>query len=222
LYFVDPSSHSWIHVLFPSHPSLTKRVDLLARMGNGIVPSAIQAARDAGAKFQVQSAASAHEDANLPVPDPPTPSSQTESTPTGASDNGFTRLYGAASEDGFIRLYDRPDVGSEVVALLSEEALVTLEGREGAFVRITTQGGVAGYVRPAQGGAPATGAADRSLISLYERPDGWSRVVAQLPRSAAVTVIGADGEYVQVTTTEHQTGYVPRSAPLAALKNSQQ
>jgi heat shock protein HtpX len=225
LYFVDPSSNSWIHVLFPSHPSLAKRVDLLARMGNGIVPSAIQAARDAGAKFQVQPATSADQDANLSLPDPPSteslPSSQTESTPM--TDDGFTRLYGIASEDGFTRLYDRPDVRAEVVALLPEDALVKLEGREGAFARITTQGGVAGYVRPAQAGATAAGAAvDHSLIPLYARPDGWSRVLAQLAESAAVTVIRADGEFVQVTTADRQTGYVSRSAPLAALKNSQQ
>ena len=53
LYFVDPlSKGSWLHVVFPSHPSLEKRVGLLARMGNGIAPAAIQAARDAGARVQ--------------------------------------------------------------------------------------------------------------------------------------------------------------------------
>jgi len=34
LYFVDPlSKGSWLHTVFPSHPSLEKRVELLARMG---------------------------------------------------------------------------------------------------------------------------------------------------------------------------------------------
>jgi len=53
LYIVDPRSKgSWLHIMFPSHPSLEKRVELLSRMGNGIAPSAIQAAQDAGARVR--------------------------------------------------------------------------------------------------------------------------------------------------------------------------
>jgi heat shock protein HtpX len=53
LYFVDPRSEgSWLHAVFPSHPSLKRRVELLAQMGSGIAPSAIQAAQDAGARVR--------------------------------------------------------------------------------------------------------------------------------------------------------------------------
>jgi len=53
LYFVDPrSKRSWLHIMFPSHPSVERRVELLARMGSGIAPSAIKAARDAGARVR--------------------------------------------------------------------------------------------------------------------------------------------------------------------------
>jgi Zn-dependent protease with chaperone function len=174
LYFVDPlSKGSWLHVVFPSHPSLEKRVELLARMGNGIAPSAIQAARDTGAR--VQPAKSGPDEVHAPLSGPvcnETASSTQTTEPTGATDDGFTRLY------------DRPNDGSDVPALLSED------------------------VHP--------------LIPLYEQPDGWSRVLAQLPESAVVIPIATEGHFIRVTTAEHPAGYVSRSAPLTALKTFQQ
>jgi heat shock protein HtpX len=173
LYFVDPlSKGSWLHVMFPSHPSLEKRVELLARMGNGIAPSAIQAARDAAAR--VAFTKSGLEDVHAPLPDAPcdeTASSTQATEPTGTSD------------DGFIRLDDRPD-NAPVLAPPSED--------------------------------------DQALIPLYEQPDGWSRVLAQLPQNAVVTPIATEGHFIRVTTVEHQAGYVSRTARLTALKNFQQ
>lgn len=130
LYFVDPlSKASWLHGAFPSHPPLEERVELLARMGNGIAPSAIQAAKDAAASYVFRSA---------PL-----------------------RIQPAA-------------------------------------------------------------AADHALTPLYEQPDAWSRVLAQLPESAVVIPIATEGHFIRVTTAEHLAGYVSRSAPLIALKNLQQ
>ena len=72
LYLVDPRSKgSWLHVVFPSHPSPKKRVELLARMGNGIRPSAILAARDAGALFQLQPRKSDDDEVHAPLPGAP-------------------------------------------------------------------------------------------------------------------------------------------------------
>ena len=55
-----------------------------------------------------------------------------------------------------------------------------------------------------------------TLVPLYEAPDGWSKVLAQLPGRAQVITLGTDGELVRIRYGDVQ-GYVPRSAPLAAL-----
>jgi heat shock protein HtpX len=163
LYFVDPRSKgSWLHAVFPSHPSLERRVELLARMGSGIAPSAIQAAQDAGAK--VRAAAEEITEAR------------------GTNDEETTEPM-SPNYEGSSGLSDSSDdaVPPHVLAPPSADA--------------------------------------HALISLYERPDGWSRVLAQLPESAAVIPMATEGHFVRVTTADDQTGYVSRSAPLAALKN---
>jgi heat shock protein HtpX len=152
LYFVDPLlKGSWLHGAFPSHPPLEQRIELLARMGNGITPSAVEAARDA--------AASVHASAGRP----------TETTAT--NDHAFSGLYQRS-----------------------------------------------GDVAPQHRLAPSSGDVHR-LTPLYEKPDGWSRVLAQLRESAAVMPIAIEGAFVRITTAEGQAGYVSRSAPLAALKS---
>src|SRR4029453_8127927 len=63
LYFVDPVSlgprlvawwrrlgGSLLHCIFPSHPPLAERIELLARMGSGIGGQALEAALAAGAE----------------------------------------------------------------------------------------------------------------------------------------------------------------------------
>jgi len=172
LCFVDPLPQgSWLHVVFPSHPSLAKRVELLARMGNGIAQSAIQAASDAAARVRFTKPGPEEFHASLPNPPRDGTASSTQTTePTGTGD------------DGFARFDDRPDTGSPVQAVA---------------------------------------AAGHALTPLYERPDGWSRVLAQLPESAVVIPIATEGHFIRVTTAEHQAGYVSRSAPLAALRNFQ-
>jgi heat shock protein HtpX len=52
LYFVDPlGENSWLHRLFPSHPPLRRRIELLSRMGSGLAPADIEAASEAGAEL---------------------------------------------------------------------------------------------------------------------------------------------------------------------------
>jgi heat shock protein HtpX len=129
LYFVDPLSTSWLHILLPSHPPLEKRVALLAGMGNGIAPSDIQAARDAAARVQFRK--SGTEALDAPLPD----LSRDETPP--AESSGF---------DGFTRLYDQPVDGSRLLALLPQGTIVKLEGIDGDFMRVTTRDGTAGYI----------------------------------------------------------------------------
>jgi SH3-like domain-containing protein len=212
LYFVDPRSKgSWLHAVFPSHPPLERRVEMLARMSSGIAPSAIQAAREAGARVQHTKDGLDEVQAPLPGPQCDETAFSTQATePTGTSDDGFTRVY------------DRPDDGSRVVALLPEDAVVKVEGRDGDFVRVATESGVAGWVfRSAPLDIQGVAAADHALTPVYEQPDGWSRVLAQLPESAVVILMATEGHFVKVTTAEGHTGYVSRSAPLGALKNLQ-
>jgi heat shock protein HtpX len=154
LYFVDPlSKGSWLHALFPSHPSLEKRVELLARMGNGIAPSTLQAARDAGAR--VQSTKSGLDEVHAPVPGPQSdePASFTQTTePAATSDDGFSRsapvtMPPAADADyALTPLYEQPDGWSRVLALLPESAVVIPIATAGHFIRVTTAEHQAGYV----------------------------------------------------------------------------
>ena len=89
-------------------------------------------------------------------------------------------------------------------------------------MRVTTESGVAGWVfRSAPLDIQGVAAADHALTPLYEKPDGWSRVLTQLPDSASVTPIATEGAFIRILTAEGQAGYVSRSAPLAALKNYQ-
>ena len=122
LYFVDPRP-AWIQIVLPSHASLTARIDLLARMTNGITPSAIQTARAAAARVQFTTSAPEPVRA-APAPEP----------------TGF---------DGLTRLYDRPEDGSRLLALLSDDVVIKLHRREGDFVEVTTADGLKGYIRRA-------------------------------------------------------------------------
>jgi heat shock protein HtpX len=162
LYFVDPRAQgSWLHVVFPSHPPVEKRIELLARMANGITPSAIQAARDAGARFQQTKSVANEARAASPdaADDQPAAAEQTDE-PARPSKDGFTRLDdrvdGAsgvmalpptkAAGQVLTPLYELPDGWSRVIARLPENAIIIPIAAEGHFIRITTAEHQAGYV----------------------------------------------------------------------------
>ena len=141
LYFVDPTEErsSLLHAVFPSHPSLRARIELLGRMGSGISPSALEAAIEAGAATRrIEPEASTPAPSLADMPAGPVPPSTNEEAP-----------------------------------------------------RV------------------------RRMTPLYERADGWSRVLAQLPPDAALTVTGTEGNFIRVTTADHLSGYVSRLSPLA-------
>jgi len=54
--------------------------------------------------------------------------------------------------------------------------------------------------------APASAA-----ISLYEKPDGWSNVLGELPEGSPVTVCGTEGNFFKVLTANQVVGYIGRS-----------
>lgn len=141
LYFVDPTEErgSWLHAVFPSHPSLRARIELLGRMGSGMSPSALEAAIEAGvATRRIDPEANTSDLPLADVPAGPVPPSTVDEAP---------RMHG--------------------------------------------------------------------LTPLYESADGWSRVLAQLPTDAALTVTGTEGNFIRVTTADNLSGYVSRLSPLA-------
>jgi hypothetical protein len=50
-----------------------------------------------------------------------------------------------------------------------------------------------------------------SGTSMYEKPDGWSQVLCQLPENAVVSVLGTEGNFLKVTTAERLVGYIAQS-----------
>jgi hypothetical protein len=78
---------------------------------------------------------------------------------------------------------------------------------------------VRGWAKPERStsaGNPAaeasSGAIRSSSTPVYERPDGWSKVLCQLPEHAAVTVCGTEGNFLKVTTADRVIGYISQSA----------
>jgi hypothetical protein len=50
-----------------------------------------------------------------------------------------------------------------------------------------------------------------SRTFMYEKPDGWSQVLCQLPENAVVAVLGTEGNFLKVTTAERIVGYIAQS-----------
>jgi hypothetical protein len=55
-------------------------------------------------------------------------------------------------------------------------------------------------------------------IRVYEQPDGWSKVLAELEENAALTPLGTVGGFVRVVTADNIRGYVSSGAGLSALR----
>ena len=133
LYFVDPTEErgSLLHDVFPSHPTLRARIELLGRMGSGIPPSALDAAIEAGA-------------ATRPIePDANTSAPPIVDVPAGP-------VPPSTSEEAAVRrltpLYENADGWSRVLTQLPPDAALTVTGTEGNFIRVTTADNVCGYV----------------------------------------------------------------------------
>ena len=53
---------------------------------------------------------------------------------------------------------------------------------------------------------------DRTGTALYAEPDGWSKVLGNLPDGAAVTVCRIEGNFLRITTADGVVGYVSQAA----------
>lgn len=116
---------SFMHRIFPSHPPIERRIELIARMGSDIGREALEAALEAGAEA---------------------------------------------------RRATQESVAADAMRNLSPPKEV--------------------------------------LTPLFERPDGWSKVLAQLPQDAQMTLVETEGNFIRVRSGENVVGYVARSAPL--------
>lgn len=122
-----PSDSLWCDRIFPCHPPIAERVQLLVRMGPGIDESLLRAAADEGATAGRLAAAA-------PKPKRPTPAPAPE------------RKAPSAEMPSSIPLYEKPDGWSTVLCQLPEHAAVMISGREGNFLRVTTANRLVGYI----------------------------------------------------------------------------
>ena len=138
--------------------------------------------------------------------------------------------------DAVTKLYESPDGWSRLVGELPRGSVVTLDASDGGFARVTTDVGLRGYVgrrTPVEDATiPAVVLVEDAelgqrwrlcdaVTKLYESPDGWSRLVGELPRGSVVTLDGSDGGFATVTTDVGLRGYVARRTPVAAVTRDQ-
>jgi heat shock protein HtpX len=158
LYIADPrGGRSFLHQIFPSHPPMEERIQLLARMGQGIPAAVLDEAIEAGKQFQATAAV-------MPID-------------AGVAD--------ASTQAG--------DFHAERPAAIDPPDEFLAENPDPPRPRART-------------------------FPVYEQPDGWSKVLAELDQNAAVTPLGKVGEFVRVVTAENIRGYVSATAGLNALR----
>ncbi|MGH9257664.1 MAG: M48 family metalloprotease [Vicinamibacterales bacterium] len=155
LYIVDPrGAGSLLHRIFPSHPPLEDRLELLAKMGSGIPRASLETAIEAGR--QLRHTASV-ELASVKVEE-----SSEERAPSSREDEASP----AHQPRTAIPVYERPDGWSKVLAELDDRAALTLIGTQGSFVRVVTADNVRGYV---------SSASLTTLRSVVDRPENQHR-----------------------------------------------
>ena len=53
-----------------------------------------------------------------------------------------------------------------------------------------------------------------SQTTVFEKPDPASTVLAQLPNGALITVLGREGDFLRVLTSDDKLGYIPGSVSM--------
>jgi len=166
LYIADPlpARTRWWNRILRSHPPLEERVALLARMGSGVPPSALQRAQEAAARWALQEAERAARSSNARTPSaataPPVgdgarspggPTAETAGTPMGET-QGKRFPVETPERGGTFRieldtmLYARPDSLSPQLAYLSSGVRVRVLARAGEFWHVEAPDGTSGYV----------------------------------------------------------------------------
>ncbi len=162
LFLVEPllPETGWWDRGVASHPPLEERVEVLARMGSGISPEALQAAQIAGVTFRREApraAGSERDWSQRPVADADARSRGAEvgeqiGGPRSPRESA-TPLFPSADVASYIRvgerpavLYERPDSASAVQARLATGTVLALRGVVGDFLWVETSQRIAGYL----------------------------------------------------------------------------
>ena len=122
-----PTDAAWWDTIFPCHPPIQDRVNLLARMGNGISESALGQPLEAAGEASVCAIAK--------------------------EALSFDPQVGAASQSSHratTLLYEQADGWSKVLDELPKGAMVTLSGAESSFLKVTTIDHIVGYISQAR------------------------------------------------------------------------
>jgi heat shock protein HtpX len=144
LYFADPvADGSLIHRLFPSHPPVERRIELLARMGSGISPADLRRAEAAGAEAAAKIAS-----VSAAVKATVAEQMSAMSAMSAGEQSADTRQIDERPPKpaGTTPLYEQPDGWSRVLEQLSPGADVRPIRRQGDFIRVLANGGLTGYV----------------------------------------------------------------------------
>ena len=164
LYITDPlgGDAAWWDRIFPCHPTIQARIDLLERMGVGVSATALEAARNLGL-------ASAEREAVNQLTSP------------SKHDSEATLLNGADDDEP-----SRKSVPQDASDL--EQRLSGADDDESSC---------------------AAAAACSVVTPLYEKPEGWSKILRELPHGTPLTFGAIEGGFVQVTTGDNVVGYIP-------------
>lgn len=158
-----PADSLWWDRMFPCHPPIEDRVQLLTRMGSGIAESVLQAAAEEGANAGRLATARA----------------QRVQVRRDTAQRSRIRVRG----------WTRPD---------SSRAVGNREEARG-FVQIDSSSSTSQAIPP-------------RFTPVYEKPDGWSQILCQLPENVEVTVLETEGDFLKVTTADQVVGYISQSA----------
>ena len=141
LYAVDPLTRDapWWDRILSAHLPIEERIELLARMGGGIAPSALREATEAGAEFARTHASDV---AARPVyREAAPPTDEGGAPPLAERSAAAFRLTGAGA-----KLYERPNMGSRQLTELPSGSMITVLETEGDFLRVITAQDEFGYV----------------------------------------------------------------------------
>jgi heat shock protein HtpX len=188
-YFVDPlgAGAPWLARWFRTHPPVSERLELLARMGSGIPASVLDEAADAAAESRVL-----------------------ESAPADGPDEESSFF-----DDSVTAFSEEPERGlqSDSTPSTPKREIIPL----GIGVRPMPDGECDGPGDVVSGEA-LLGARFRLReheAPLYEKPDGWSRVVERLEQGAVLTARDRENGFLRVSTGDGVVGYLGKDQRLA-------
>ena len=147
LYFVEPLAVDapWWDRVFSTHPPIEERIALLADMGDGIPPSALREAVEAGVRFRTAGTRLTVPEAGQLRAQPP---ARDDKSWVGVTEPGDVKRAPVAFCLGEVgaTLYAGPDAGSVQLAQLPSGAFITVLETAGDFLRVITSDDSFGFI----------------------------------------------------------------------------